>query len=185
MDQYESDVQAIKTQFETTNNLPDLFCQMVKQLERLPPEIHNEEIQKQVQELFLDVNTEIQRYNEQFQLLVRELGVLCKQDSPPRDVVHLFFQALLDLFRLASSVYQTTPEKLTPFLSLLHQFRTALETKQWPPLANEGDTFQMALLYQLLTYAWVLTRTEKDLSMYAKTLQRQLRGGKGTRKIRR
>jgi hypothetical protein len=174
MDQYESDYQAIKTQLETTNTntLPDLFCQLTKHLEQVPPQ--SEELQKQVQQLFLDVNTEIQRYNEQFQLLVKELGVLCR-DERKQDLVQHFFQALLDLFRLASSVYQTTPEKLAPFAALLHEVRLALETRQWK---MEGDAFQKALLLQLVTSAWILTRTEKEIPQYARTLTKQLQGGK-------
>ena len=180
MDQYESDYQAIKTQFQTIHSLPDLFCQLTKQLEQLPPEIHNVEVQKQVQQLFLDVNEEIQRYNEQYQLLVRELGVLCKEDS--QDQVHRFFQALLDLFRLASSIYQTNPEKLAPFGALLHEFRQAIDTKTWK---IEGDIFQKALLFQLTKSAWVFTRTEKDMTAYAKVVQKQSGGKNKTRKIRR
>jgi hypothetical protein len=180
MDQYESDYQAIKTQLETTNDLPDLFCQLTRHLEQLPPP--NEEVQKQVQQVFLDVNTEIQRYNEQFQLLVRELGILCREQTK-QELVQQFFQALLDLFRLASSIYQTSPEKLAPFAALLHELRLALETHQWK---MEGDTFQKTLLHQLVTSAWVLTRTEKDIPQYARTLTKQLRGGRQkTRKLRR
>lgn len=176
MEQYESDYQAIKTQLETKKYLPDLFCQLTRHLEQMPPEVQSEEIQKQVQQLFLDVNTEIQRYNEQFQLLVRELGVLCREQTKQELVPH-FFQALLDLFRLASSIYQTTPDshKLAPFAALLHELRLALETHQWKV---EGDIFQKALLQQLVTSAWVLTRTEKEIPQYAKTLTKQLRGGK-------
>ena len=181
MDQYESDYQAIKIQVETTPKLPDLFCQLQHQLGQFPPEVQSKEIQREVRTFFVDVNKEIQRYNEQFQLLVKELGILCRQES--KDLVHQFFQALLDLFRLVPSIYRTTPEKLAPFGQLLHEFRVALDTGTWK---LEGDAFQKALLLQLVTSAWVLTRTEKTMLTYAKGLQaRQTAGGKKTRKLRR
>lgn len=178
MDQYESDYQAIKEKIQT-KNLPDLFCQLERQLTQLPPEVQTEELQEQVRSVFVDVNTEIEKYNEQFQLLVKELGVLCRQES--KDIVQRFFQALLDLFRLAPSIYQTAPEKLAPFGTLLHEMRMAMDTGKWK---LEGDVFQKALLLQLVKSAWFLTRTEKDMRLYSKTLQKQSGGKNKTRKLK-
>lgn len=179
MDQYESDYQAIKETVQT-KPLPDLFCQLERQLGQLPPEVQSQEIQEQVQSVFVDVNTEIEKYNEQFQYLIKELGILCRQES--KDLVQRFFQALLDLFRLASSIYQTTPEKLAPFGHLLHELRVGVDTGTWK---LEGDAFQKALLLQLVKSAWVLTRTETDMNLFSKKLQKQSGGKNRTRKLKR
>lgn len=172
MDQYESDYQVVNQQLDTAN-LSNLFCQLEQQLEQ----IHSNEIQAEVRALFVDVNAEIEKYREQFQRLVRELGVVCKQES--NDLVLKFFQALLDLFRLVPSVYQDNPEKLAPFGHLLHEFRLAVETGRW---VGNDTPLQKALLLQLVTSAWVLTRTEKDMHMVAKARKQTAGKRRFTRK---
>lgn len=179
IDQYEQHYQEIKQLLQESKALPDLFCQLTTQLRTLPEDVHSQMIQTQVQTLFVDLNKQIEKYNEQFRILLDELGVLCRQGQAEETLVQQFFQGLLDFFRLAFTMYHNNPEKLAPFAFLLDQFHQALVTRKWK---LEGETLQKALLLQLTKSAWALTRSNQDILSYTKTVKQQLGGQRKTRK---
>jgi hypothetical protein len=139
-------------------NIPDLFCKYVASIERFPAESHTQEIMSAM-------NKRIEEYDEQYQILLNELGVLCSQGQTKADISLVFFQNLLDFFRLAYSVYQEQPEKLEKFASLLHDIQTFLKTKK---LVVQGGPSQEALLLQLTKSAWNMTSSEKSIAAVAK-----------------
>lgn len=160
-------------------DLPDAFCRFVLSVQGIKPETFSDSVKQEVRSLFYDVNTEIQKYNEQYQILINELGVMCGIEAKDT-VVHRFFKAYLDLLGLAYNIYKEYPEKLKIFLSLLQDLVVLLETNT---IQLKEDPLQKALLTELVKSSWILTQNDKDLLKYTKTL----RGGnqRRTRKARR
>jgi len=178
LEDYEEEYTKINELLNKKQSLPESFCAFFTEIQTISPD---PTVQKEVDSLFQDVNTEIEKYNQQFQILVSELGVLCQVNSDQGSLVVQFFQALLDLFGLALNTYRDYPEKLKVFYSLLSKFKTLLETQK---IKLEQDPLQRALLLQLTKSAWALTQTEKDMGLYAKSL-RKVGGKRKTRKHRR
>ncbi len=173
MSDYPTDLAAAYTKVNTQKNLPELFCQFIEAVQTVSPEILATE-STAVQTLFKDVNSAIQQYNRQFQLLINELGVLCKTSSHPATKIQAFFTSLLDLFRLAYTVYENDPTNLAAFQGLL---RTVLGLLDTAHITLQQETpFQKALLVQLVTSAWALTNARQSIEQVAKETKQQ--GGK-------
>lgn len=134
-----------------------------------------------MKDLFQDVNSAVEQYNRQFQNLMNELGVLCRESSGKHSLFYQFFSSFTDLLRLAYTVYKEDPEKLSKFEPVLQIFLQLLQTKQISLQKEERLT--NALLLQLVNSAWALTNTRQSMDFVAKQAKQQ--GGRKTRKQRR
>jgi hypothetical protein len=180
MSDYPSQLADAYTKVTTQKNLPELFCRFIDAVQTVPPEILSAE-STAVQSLFNDVNSAIQQYNRQFQLLINELGVLCKTSPQQATKVQAFFTSLLDLFRLAYTVYENDPTNLPPFQELLQKILVLLDTSSID--LQQETPFQKALLVQLVTSAWALTNTRQSMEQVVKETKQQA-GGNRKRKTR-
>ena len=164
------------TAFQTSKSLPDNFCSFVKYIESIPMESMTPDILNQVKSYFSDINERIQQYDEQYQVLLNELGVLCHNQSK-NTVSETFFRALLDFLRLAYSLYEVEPAKLAVFYPILTSLHTLFNSRQFK---FEGDLLQKALLLQLTKSAWVLSKQTQSIQQVAKQVGGSLK--KKTRK---
>ena len=180
MSGYTSLLQTAFNEVNSKKNLAHHFCKFVEAIQTLPPELSSPESQAQVKELFQDVNTAVEQYNRQFQNLINELGVLCKTPSNNSSLFQQFFSSFTDLLRLAYTVYQEDPEKLSKFQPVLQRFLQLLETNQIH--LKEEEPLTNALLLQLVNSAWALTNTRQTMESAAKLAKQQ--GGRKTRKQR-
>lgn len=158
MSEYSSLLNKAYALLQEKDKLPEKFCHFDVIVESLPPTVPEE-----VNQLFHDVNRQIDAYNEQFQVLLNELGVLCTRDSTKKTIIEIFFSALLDLFKLAYSVYQNNPDQLQPFQTVLESFVRFLETNSM----NLEDPIQQGLLLQLTKSAWAYTKTQQSMKTMA------------------
>jgi hypothetical protein len=163
---YSTELQTAYSFVQDPSKLPELFCTFTSQLQDISPDIFTPEIQTQVKEYFQDVNKRIEQYNEQYEILLQELGVLCSEGSKS-SIPSRFFQALLDFFRLAYSLYEDQPEKLQVFYPLLQQLTQLLQTGQFQ---LKGEPLEKALLFQLTTSAWVYSHTNQSMQSVAKQI---------------
>jgi hypothetical protein len=180
MSDFPSQLETVFNEVNTKKNLITSFCKFVEAIQALPPELSSPESQAQVKELFQDVNTAVEQYNRQFQNLINELGVLCREPTGKQSLFQQFFTSFTDLLRLAYTVYLDNPEKLSQFqpvlqvvLKLLQSNQISLQKEQ--PLTN-------ALLLQLVNSAWALTNARESMNAVAN--QNKQRGGRKTRKQR-
>jgi hypothetical protein len=163
MSEYPSLLNRAYDKLQQKERLPELFIHYEMIVETLPTEPT-----KEVSDLFVDIHQEIQNYKDQFAQIVQELGVMATRDPVKQDNLYSFFLSLLDLFKLAYTVYANDPEKLKPFEELLEKFVRFLETKSFPL-----DTpLQQGLLAELTKSAWSHTKTQ----MTMKTLAKQMGG---------
>lgn len=162
----------------THTSLPERFCALNEALHR----VESEQLPlDQIQPLFHDVSEQIQRYNEQYQVLLNELGVLCHVNGENRKTIPLFFNSIVDFIGLALSLYKDIPEKRQPFEHVLESFLEQLQTQTaWtlPPGAVD-----QALFLQLLKSSWAFVHPTQTLSAYANQLNSQ-RGGTKKHKTR-
>lgn len=170
LDQYEEALLTIKNLLEQPDLLPERFCLLVSQMESLSSQ--DPQIKDQVKDLFYDVNEQIQAYQEQFQVLVEELGILCRTGSTHQKEATRFFRTLVDLLQLAFSTYQEDPERLAAFYKVLERLGLFL-TKQTETLSQ--DALSDALLLSLIQSAWAFTSPQTTPQTYAKQIQK---GGK-------
>jgi hypothetical protein len=154
------------TAFQTSKSLPDNFCSYVQFVESIPAETLTPEVLVQVKSYFSDINQRIEQYDEQYQLLLRELGVVCSEPSK-HTIPETFFRALLDFLRLAFSIYETRPEKLEVFFPTLKGLDTLFRTGNF---GFEGDLLSKALLLQLTKSAWVSSNQSQPINKVAKHL---------------
>jgi hypothetical protein len=154
--------------------LPELFIHYEMMSETLPSEPTEE-----VRNLFVDINEQVQNYKEQFAIIVQELGVLSTRDPMKQDSLYSFFLSLLDLFKLAYTVYQDDPEKLKPFQDLLEKFVLFLETKSFPL----ETSLEKGLLAELTKSAWSHTKSHQNMKSLAKQVGGKLK--RHTRKQKR
>ena len=180
MSEYPTQFEKAYTMLQTKKNLPELFCRFFDAVQTLPPETHSSEAIANVQTVFRDVNTAVEQYNKQFQILVQELGVLCKQQDNTTKFQQ-FFTSFLDLLRLAYTVYEKDPAKLSQFEPLLQKLIVLFETNAIR--LEQKDISTNALLLQLMNSAWALTNTRESMEQTAKETKQ---GGKRkTRKQKR
>lgn len=172
-DQYEEQLEIVKTLLEKPDTLQDRFCGLVPQLESLG--LQNPQVQAQVKDLFYDVNQQIQAYQEQFQVLVEELGILCRTSDGHQTDTTRFFTNLVDLLQLAFTIYAEDPDRLAPFLKVLERLSLFL-TKQTETLSQ--DPLSDALFLSLVQSAWAFTSPHQSLHAQAKKIQA---GGKRNR----
>jgi hypothetical protein len=171
---------AIKKGYEilnTNNSFSSAFCRFVEVLQTLPPQKMEE-----AKTLFQDINNEIQRYNDQYKILLDELGILCP-DDPEGDAAKRFFLALMDLYRLAFGIFKQYDE-LSIFNTSLQSLITLLETGtlELPQEQNISN----AVLIQLTKSAHYLSKNKLSLDEQARVIRKE--GGKRkntTRKRRR
>jgi hypothetical protein len=147
-------------------SLPEKFVKFEVYIQTLPPEIPSE-----VNELFIDINRQIDDYKEQYAILVKELGVLSSGTTTKQDTVYSFFMSLLDLFKLAYTTYQENEVKLQPFHVCLETFVTFLETKSFPPLSP----LEQGLFLELSKSAWNYTKTQHSMTAVAKQVGGRLK----------
>lgn len=174
-DQFQKAYTAVNTQ----KNLPELFCKFVDALRAISSSAQSPELQAEVKTVFQDVNTAVQQYNDQFHLMLRELGVLCQNTPMHRDKIREFFIAYIDLVRLAYTVYKEDEETLQKFHPLLQLLLTLLDIKQIE--LDQHNPFQNALLLQVTNSAWALSNNSSSMESLANTIK-QHRGGHKTRK---
>lgn len=173
---YAEELSQTFTAFQTTPSLPDNFCTYVQFVESISPESITPEILTQVKSYFSDLNERIGQYDEQYQLLLKELGVLCNQQSKST-IPETFFRALLDFLRLAYSIYETQSEKLDVFFPTLKALHRLFETGTFK---FEGDLLAKALLLQLTKSAWLYSNQSQPMENVAKQI-----GGSKKNKTRR
>ena len=178
LDQFQTAYTAVNLQ----KNLPELFCKFVDALQAIPPSAQSPELQAEVKTVFQDVNAAVQQYNEQFHLMLRELGLLCQNTAVHRDKIKEFFIAYIDLLRLAYTVYKDDEETLQKFHPLLQKLLTLIETKKIN--VEQDEPFQNALLLQMVNSAWALSNTSTSMDAVVNKIKQQ-RGGHKTRKQRR
>ncbi len=181
MSDYPNQLQTVFNEINSKKNLAQYFCKFVEAIQALPPELSSAESQAQVKEIFQDVNTAVEQYNRQFQNLINELGILCREPNGKQPLFEQFFSSFTDLLRLAYTVYEEDPEKLSTFQPVLQILLQLLQSnqinlKQEKPLTN-------ALLLQLVNSTWALANTRQTLESAAKQARQQ--GGRKTRKQRR
>lgn len=172
-------------QLDTKKNTPELFCSFVNTIQSVPSDI-TPETQKKFQSFFPAINKRIQEYDEQYKIIVNELGVLCTQSSETEtsDISKKFFKGLLDLFNLAYSVYEGYPEKVEVFTPLLEEIENLLSTGK---MNIPTDPLEQALLVEMTNTAWAFTKAQEDMKVYAKQIggkRKQTQKGK-TRKNKR
>ena len=159
--------------------LPERFCSFVQEIQQASAEPLSESLQETVKDLFLDVNRRVVAYNDQYSVLVEELGLLC-EDSAPNAPVETFFQSLLDFLQIASSVYASDPQRLTPFVEVLTSLVTGLESGTgFVP----QEQVPRALLLVLIPSAWAVTASPSTLKETAASLETQ-QGGRRKRLTR-
>lgn len=168
-------IQTFET-FQNTKNIPDIFCVFVEQLRTIPAESFTPEVQAEVKLYFQDINQRIQEYDDQYKILMNELGVLCGANTKT-PIAQRFFQSLLDFFRMAYSVYQDQPEKQEAFTNLLKQIKTLFQTGT---LQLEGTPLENALLLQLTRSAWITSHPPSSMEKVANQI-----GGSKKNKTRR
>ena len=149
--------------FQNTKNIPDIFCVFVAKLKEISSEAIVPEVQEQVKPYFQDINKRIQEYDDQYKVLMNELGVLCASNTKA-PIAQRFFQSLLDFFRMAYSVYQDQPEKQEPFKKLLGQIKTLFQTGT---VQFEGTPIEKALLLQLTRSAWIVSHPPSSMEKVA------------------
>ncbi len=154
------------TAFQTSKSLPDNFCKFVKVMESIPVESITPEILAQVKTYFYDVNERIKQYDEQYQVLLIELGVLCSEESKST-VPERFFRTLLDFLRLAYSVYEKEPTKLAGFYPILVSLDNLFQTGTFK---LEGELLPKALLLQLTKSSWILSKQTQPMEKVAKQI---------------
>jgi len=174
MSDLEEQLHTLETLIKDKKALPERFCAFVAVLKTIPPTAPA--IQTQVQTFLHDLNQQVEMYDEQYQVLLQELGTLCPANSTNQDLVSRFFEALLELFSLAMYNYND-PQ---PFADLLDQIASLLKTKT---MQLKEDPFQKALLLQLTKSAWALTQSKEDMIQYASRLKHSSKSK--TRKQRR
>lgn len=182
MADFQEEFKTAYTALNAKKNLPELFCKFMDALRAIPPTAHANEIKNAVKNVFQDVNTAVQEYNEQFQIMLRDLGVLCQNTPAQQDKIKEFFVAYVDLLRLAYTVYKEDEETLQAFHPLLQKLLTLIETKQMN--IEQEEPFQNALLLQMVNSAWALSNATQSMESVANKIKEQ-RGGHKTRKQRR
>jgi hypothetical protein len=85
--------------FQNTKNIPDIFCVFVEQLKTIPAESLTPEVQAEVKAYFQDINKRIQEYDDQYKILMNELGLLCGSNTKT-PIAQRFFESLLDFLNL-------------------------------------------------------------------------------------
>lgn len=166
----------------THSSLPERFCALNEALHH----IKSEELPlNEIQPLFHDVSQQIQRYNEQYQVLLNELGVLCHVNGENRKTIPLFFNSIVDFIGLALSLYKETPEKRIVFEHVLQNLIEQLQSKGSWTLPE--DPAGQALFLQLLKSSWAFVHPTQPLSTYANQVKVQIGGEKKnkTRKAKR
>lgn len=163
-------------QLNTKTDISDVFCSFVNTLEQIPATLETPELKAKIQLLFRDVNKRIDEYDEQYQVLVNELGTICSQDQETKEQSVKFFHALLDLCKLAYSVYQDSPESLQPFATIVQQLNTLFSKGK---MTLSSDSLETLLLITLSKSAWAYTKSQEDMKVYAKQM-----GGKRKNKTR-
>jgi hypothetical protein len=171
---YETTLQSAYESFHTNkSNVSRFFCTFTQGVTALPEP--DTATQEKVNQLFQDINTQIQLYDRQYDILKQELGVLCPSNSQGASA-DKFFDALLTLFRLAYTTFQGGKE-LDDFLVGLQCVLTVFQTNTFK---LEGEPYQKALLLQLTKSAWAYTKTPTSMQLTAKQLTKK--GGNTTRK---
>ena len=179
MSEYSNQLETAYRLLESKKNIPELFCQFVEAFKKIPSSALTPEIQAKISTIFQDLNKAIQKYNEQFNLLVKELGTLCNTNEQHK--TKQFLNAFLDLLRLAFTVYQNDPETLYKIKPAVQNFISLLESK---PMNLEENNFTNALFVQLVKSAWALTKSRETIESVHQQITRQ-RGGHNTRKQKR
>lgn len=179
-DQY---AELIREAYEVLNkptNLNTLFCEFTKEILTLPPP--DTATQAKVDALFKDVNKQIDLYNEQYQVLKQELGVLCRSDTQT-DIPKKFFSALVELFRLAYTTFQHYPTELDDYRI---EFQSVLDLLRGGKFQLQGEPYQKALLLQLTKSAWATTKkfSTQTMDQMATQLTNQTKQGGKRNKTR-
>jgi hypothetical protein len=182
MSDYSKEFETAYTSVNTKKNLPELFCKLYDALQAIPPSAHTPDVKNSVKDVFQDVNTAVQQYNEQFQLLLHDLGILCQDKPGQKDKIKQFFIAFIDLLRLAYTVYKEDTETLQKFHPILQHLLHLLESNKIQ--LEQEEPFQNALLLQMINSSWALSNSTTPMDAVANKLNQQ-RGGHKTRKQRR
>jgi hypothetical protein len=139
-------------------NLPEKFIKLNNVLQT-PYE------KTDVSYLFVDINQQIQDYKDQFAVIVQELGVLAPTPLQKNETVSLFFLRLLDLFKMAKTVYSdsSNTRRLT-FQVLLDKYVEFLGTGE---ISFDSDE-ERSLFDELVQSAWALTKSSTSMNALAK-----------------
>ncbi len=146
-------------------NLPEKFVTLEKLLQT-PYE------KKDVSYLFVDINKQIQNYKDQFAVIVQELGVLAPTPLQKNETVSLFFLRLLDLFKMANTVYiESSNSRHQTFKLLLEKYVEFLGTGEISFASDE----ERSLFDALVKSAWALTKSQSSMNAQAKQVGGRLK----------
>jgi len=162
-----------------TQPLPERFCSFVEEIQQTTAQLTHDSLQENVKDLFLDVNRRVVAYNEQYSVLVEELGLMCENEVPAAPVL-VFFHGLLDFLQIASDVYQADPVRLAPFSTVATSLVTGLTTGSG---FLPQEEVPRALLLTLIPSVWTVTASPSTLEETAAALVKQ--GGVRKRLTRR
>lgn len=153
-----------------------LYCTYVKAIEKIPQKLLDEK-KDEVKSLFYDVNQRIREYDQQYQVLLKELGVLCPMGATKQDSINYFFKTINDYLQLGLTTYSHDPEKKKVFADVTELMNKFLKKEIFD--FEQAQPLEKALLVQITKSAWVLTNPEKSMNKVAVQL-----GGKLKNKTR-
>lgn len=171
LESYEQTLQQGRVALES-QPLPERFCSFVGEVQQTSAQLTHDSLQETVKDLFLDVNRRVVAYNDQYSVLVEELGLLCENETPAAPA-QTFFKALLDFLQIAFDVYSTDPARLTPFSEVATSLVTGLTTGGG---FLPQEELPRALLLTLIPSAWAITASPSSLEETAASLAKQQGG---------
>jgi hypothetical protein len=156
---------------ETYTSLLNKAYDLIQQKQQLPEKFVKVEAalrtpqfsKEDISPFFVDMNEQIQKYKDQFAVIVHELGVVAGS-SKKEELVHDFFLHLLDFFKLANTVYAQDQTKRHEFQTLLQSYVTFLETGT----LSFSTATQESLFDELTKSAWALTKSSNTFQAVAK-----------------
>lgn len=121
------------------------------------------------------VNQRVKDYDSQYQVLLKELGVLCP--SIKEDTINVFFKTINDFLQLGLTTSPPDSNEYKTFdavITLMNRF-----LKKEISDFEKAQPLEKALLVQITKSAWALTNPDKDMEKMAQQI-----GGKLKNKTR-
>lgn len=160
--------------------MESIYCKYVAALQKFPPDLLQTQKDK-IQPLFYDVNKQIQKYDDQYNILLQELGVLCPTNTTKESKAKTFFKNLQDFIQMGLSIY---PEKSDGYKAF-DSVETVLEDFIGGKIENfeQAKPLTKGLLLQLTKSAWFVTSPKTSMEVVAKQMGGSLKNK--TRKAKR
>lgn len=153
-----------------------LYCEYTEAIQAIPQEVLDQN-KKEVNALLNGLNQRIREYDTQYQVLLKELGVLCSAAEKNQDSIHSFFNTINDFLQLGLSTNERGSENYKVYESLVDKMTNKLYRFE------QASPLEKALLVQITKSAWALTNPDRNMKQVAKQNGGKLK--KKTRKARR